>query len=80
MTLIWYPSSRLFRSAGLQRMSTVSWEITPMDSTVFVTTADTVFFGDGEEEATVVVQVGVSSNPVYLCKSQAFAHLICTSW
>ena len=51
------PHTRLLRSAGLRGQVTVTWEISPGDTTVFGTISDTVVFTDGQAEATAVVQV-----------------------
>ena len=46
----------VFRSAGTVGTVTVTWAITPPDSTAFVTTTDNIVFTDGQTRSTITVQ------------------------
>ena len=45
------------RSAGTVGTVTMTWAISPPDTSVFVTTTDTVVFTEGRDSATITVQV-----------------------
>ena len=47
----------MLRSGGVQGTVSVTWTILPEDSTVFVTTTDTVVFTPGQTDITITVQV-----------------------
>ncbi len=45
------------RSAGTLGTVTLTWDITPPDTTVFATIRDTLVLVDGQSEATITIQV-----------------------
>ena len=47
----------MLRSGGVQGTVSVMWTILPEDSSVFVTTSDTVIFTSGQTDTTITVQV-----------------------
>ena len=53
----------VFRSAGTVGTVTATWTLTPPDSSVFVTTSDTVVFTDGQTRATIAVQTLTDQTP-----------------
>ena len=46
----------VFRSAGTMGRVTATWAISPPDSSVFITTSDTIVFSEGETTASIRVQ------------------------
>ena len=53
----------VFRSAGTVGTVTATWALSPPDSSVFVTTTDTVVFTDGQTRATIAVQSLTDQTP-----------------
>ena len=45
------------RTAGTSGTVTLTWDITPPDATVFVTISDTIVLVDGQQDATITIQV-----------------------
>ena len=45
------------RTAGTSGTVTLTWDIIPPDATVFVTISDTIVLVDGQQDATITIQV-----------------------
>lgn len=53
----------VFRSAGTVGTVTLTWAISPPDSSIFVTTTDSVVFTDGQTRASITVQTLADQTP-----------------
>lgn len=51
----------VLRTAGTAGTVTLTWDITPPDGTVFATITDTIVLTDGQERASISVQVQIHS-------------------
>ena len=53
----------VFRSAGTVGTVTLTWAISPPDTSIFVTTTDSVVFTDGQTRASITVQTLADQTP-----------------
>lgn len=53
----------VFRSAGTVGTVTLTWAISPPDTSIFVTTTDSVVFTDGQTRASIMVQTLADQTP-----------------